>query len=363
MIWPLTYLPRFDGHPRPTDLRFDGLTILITAASSSIGLAAAQSLAERGVATLIVTARDELKASKTKTTIENHISQSKLTSMPKIIALPLEMSDPSSMLAFTKSLNLQVLHLDHAILNAGTLMKSHVANPHTGYEETVQINAISPIFLATQLIPLLLKSPLIGQPNVSKRPHLTFVSSGSAWTTDLSQAPSISLTRTTPIADISLPSNFPPGTAGGYYMYARSKLLLEYAMRRFAYLECFNNPTGQSAAIIVSSVCPGPVATDIARGWTRESAFWSGFVWCIAQLSRSPEMAKNIYISSLGADEEGRGQMWRDDELEKGDRLKSVVSEEGMKRGDAIWRELKGILRKMDVRGEGLVERFLGTKE
>lgn len=358
MFWPLNILPRFDGHPRATDLRFDGQTILLTAASGGVGLAAARSLAERGPSTLIVTARTKEKAEVTKTAIDTHIEGSSRihpAKRPDVIALVLEMNDPASILSFVKALKSCTDYLDHAILSSAVMVNKYTANPFTGYEESIHVNAIAPIFLSTQLIPFLLNSSLRKRLDPRARPHLTFITSGGPWRVDMSGELNVLYNSTTPLADLSKPSNFATRT---FAQYERSKLMLEHAMRRFAYLECFEEKSAPIPLVLIGSATTGAVATDIIRH-AKESVIFTVLVALFGWVRRRPEVGANIYVSSLGNGVEARGEQWVDDAIASGDKVKNVKSDENIRLGDAVWAEMKGILSEMDDRGDGPVAKYL----
>ncbi|KXH65655.1 short-chain dehydrogenase/reductase [Colletotrichum salicis] len=167
--------------PKPSSRWLDGLTVLLVGASTGIGLEAAKQLVTKGVSTLVVTVRDDLKAQKTKEAIQHHLAScpQQPTVAPNIIPLVVEMTSSKSIYEFIAKLEKAVDHLDHAILRAGILLGSYESAP-TGFKISLQVNAISSALLSLLLMPLLLASPLVSKPSVSERPHLTIVSSGAA---------------------------------------------------------------------------------------------------------------------------------------------------------------------------------------
>lgn len=128
--------------PKPSSRRLDGLTVPLIGASTGIGLEAAKKLATKGVSTLIVTARDDPKAQKTKEVIQHHLaSLPHPLVVPNIIPLVIAMTSPTSIYKFIGTLEKTVSHLDHAILSAGILLGSYETAP-TGHETSLQVNAI-----------------------------------------------------------------------------------------------------------------------------------------------------------------------------------------------------------------------------
>lgn len=249
--------------PKPSSRRLDGLTVLLIGASTGIGLEAAKQLATKCVSTLVVTARDDLKAQKTKEAIQHHLaSLPQPPVVPNIIPLVVEMSSPTSIYDFIRALEKAVSHLDHAILSAGILLGSYETAP-TGYETSLQVNAISPIFVSLLLMPLLLASPLVEKLSVAERPHLTIVSSGGAWLTKRSSIEPF-FASDKPLTELSKRENFPPGMMGGQYHYSRSKLMTEYSKRHLARLASITDAGGKPRVLVVS-VCPGAVNSSLSR--------------------------------------------------------------------------------------------------
>lgn len=342
MIWPLTKLPRWSGHPKPSDARFDGLTVLVAAANTSLGLEAAKKLAVAGASTLIITARDEAKGKDTKNAIESHLAAHSISTC-KIIPLTLEMSDIPSVHAFMTSLTQVTSHLDHAILNAGVFVGDYKQLPST-YESSIQINAVATILLSLLLLPLLKASPLAKQPSTPSRPHLTYVSSWAAFQAQLYDDPAFA-TSIHPAAELSKREHFPTGTLAGYTQYGRSKLLLEHAIRRIAFLPFISD--GASPAVLVTSVDPGPTSTGIFRDYT-SSPIWGAVIGAGRFVLRSAAQGANIYISSLITGDEARGEMWMDDEVVKGDILKNVKGQQGLEVGQRVWDEICQVVKASD---------------
>ena len=364
-IWPLTLLPRWDGHPQPSLQRFDGLTILVAGSSSTMGLEAAKKVAVAGASVVVVTAREETRAHAVKTTIEDHLASLCITTKPTIIPLTLEMTDLSSIYGFIKALRAQVSHLDHTILNAGINHSTYTVSP-TNYETSIQVNAISTNLLSFNLLPLLLASPLTTKPDPASRPHLVFVSSGTAWMVDLPTTP-VAPSSSTPMADLSTSANWPAAAlVAGQVQYARSKLFLEYAMRRMAFLPVLNAPgttpdaPASNPRVLVTSVCPGYVATNLGRSYVEKSWLMGAAVLLLALVSKPAELGANVHVSALGRGLEVRGEMWKNDAVLAGETVKNVKDPEGLALGARVWEEMKGICRRADEEhGDGTVARML----
>ncbi|RSL53627.1 hypothetical protein CEP53_007690 [Fusarium sp. AF-6] len=345
--------------PKPSPLRLDGLTVLLVGASTGIGLEAAKKLATKGPAKLIVTARDASKASKTKTLIEEHLSATSTpqSSIPTIIPLVVELTSPKSIYAFAHDLAQATDHLDHAILSAGILLGSYSQVSKTGYETSLQVNAISPMLMSLLIMPLLLASPRVHNESVTDRPHLTIVSSGGAWLVKKSGlSPYVDFDH--PLCELSKKENFPPGMMGGQWHYSRTKLMCEYGKRHLAMLPSLNDAKGQPK-VLVASVCPGAVNSELSRHSANSGVLGAMARVVNGTVARTPEQGANIYISSLNLGVEGRGEMWTDDAISK-DARPFIASHELKRLGDNVWGEVKEFAAKVDeMHGSGVVKRLL----
>ncbi|KAL2678690.1 hypothetical protein Neosp_009441 [[Neocosmospora] mangrovei] len=345
--------------PKPSSLRLDGLTVLLVGASTGIGLEAAKKLATKGPAKLIVTARDAGKASKTKALIEEHLTATSTpqSSTPTIIPLVVELTSINSMYAFARDLAQATDHLDHAILSAGILLGSYSQVSETGYETSLQVNAISPMLMSLLIMPLLLASPRVNNESVTDRPHLTIVSSGGAWLVKKSSlSPYVDFDH--PLRELSKQENFPPGIMGGQWHYSRTKLMCEYGKRHLAMLPSLND-ANRKPKVLVASVCPGAVNSELSRHSANSGVLGAMARVVNGTVARTPEQGANIYISSLTLGVDGRGEMWTDDAISK-DARPFVASDELKRLGDHVWEEIKEFATTADeVHGSGAVKRLL----
>lgn len=345
--------------PKPSSRRLDGLTVLLIGASTGIGLEAAKKLAAKGLATLLVTARDETKARKTKEVIEHHLAslpQQPLVT-PNIIPLVVELTSPASIYGFVGTLEKSVSHLDHLIISAGILLGSYETAP-TGYETSLQVNAISPMLLSLLLMPLLLASPLVRKSSVEEWPHLTIVSSEGAWLTKRSTIEPF-FTSDTPLTELSKRENFPPGMMGAQFHYARSKLMTEYSKRHLARLASIIDGDGKPKVLVIS-VCPGAVNSDLSRHSAE-----SGLSRVMAKMvnttvARTTDQGSNIYMTSLELGQEAQGKMWADDHILQ-DHKEYFLSADGVRLGEHVWKETKDFALHADkAYGRGIISQILG---
>jgi NAD(P)-dependent dehydrogenase (short-subunit alcohol dehydrogenase family) len=261
------------------------------------------------------------------------------------------------MYAFARDLAQATDHLDHAILSAGILLGSYSQVSETGYETSLQVNAISPMLMSLLILPLLLASPRIHNESVTDRPHLTIVSSGGAWLVKKSSlSPYVDFEH--PLRVLSKQENFPPGMMGGQWHYSRTKLMCEYSKRHLAMLSSLNDAKGQPK-VLVASVCPGAVNSELSRHSANSGVLGAMARVVNGTVARTPEQGANIYISSLNLGVEGRGEMWTDDAISK-DAHPFVAPDELKRLSDHVWEEIKEFATQVDeVHGSGVVKRLL----
>lgn len=352
---------RIVGHKAST-ASFKDQTILLTAATGGIGLEAAKKLAARGASNLIITGRDEKKAATAKAAVESHLNTLSPNPNPSIAitALALEMAEPASIHAFVDSLKSHTKHLDHAILNAGFIATKHALSGDN-YESVIQVNTVSTAYLSLLLLPFLLASPRTSQPSVADRPHLCYISSGTAWGTTLESVREFTSDEK-PMTGLSQASAWSKGVMAGSVQYGRSKLLLEYIYRRIAFLpylrETASDPQS-TPRVLVLSTCPGMTKSELGRGFEKEfSAMMNalGKVVLFA-ISKSTENGAEIYLSTLEQGIEARGEQWKDDRLWTKGVHERMESEEGKKLGEKVWREMQEYAIKQDK--DGMVKEML----
>ncbi|GAB0097711.1 short-chain dehydrogenase TIC 32, chloroplastic [Sergentomyia squamirostris] len=127
----------------------NGKIVIVTGATSGIGRALAKELAGKG-ATLILACRDIQKAEN----LRNEISEN--TGNPNIQVSQLDLSSLDSVSRFTENI-LANIDSVYALVNNAGLFYAKPRNTEDGFEETFQVNYLSPFLLTLQLLPALRK--------------------------------------------------------------------------------------------------------------------------------------------------------------------------------------------------------------
>jgi NAD(P)-dependent dehydrogenase (short-subunit alcohol dehydrogenase family) len=341
--------------PKPATESFAGRTILLTGATSGLGFEAAKKFVGLHADKLIITARSDSKGQAAKKQIEEWAKlqpKSADAKQTEIIPMVLVMSSFADVQKFANELKAQFPGgIDGAILNAG-MMNTKYIQSSDGWEETLQVNTLSTFLLGLLILPLLIAAADSGK-NANYKPHLTFISSGTAWTVQPDQM-KVFMASEKPLEDLSQQENFPGGMAGGAGQYARSKLTLEYAVRHLAASPAVRGADGKPKVIINTS-CPGLCKSDLGREVGKGNPLIKLLTWLLwAIFARTAEDGANTYATALELGDEIHGEMWKNDRVfEVGPML---ASDEGKKFGDKMWSEVVRVILKADPS----VKAFLG---
>jgi NAD(P)-dependent dehydrogenase (short-subunit alcohol dehydrogenase family) len=208
----------------------------------------------------------------------------------------------------------------------------------------MQVNALGTFLLGVLLLPLLAAGADAGARTY--KPHLTFVSSGTVWSIKPEQMQDFMASKT-PLEDLNAEKFFPPGAFGGTTQYARSKLVLEYAVRHLVTLPSLKGVDG-NPKVIINTACPGMCKSELGRQMTQNPLikFLSWLMFAI--VARTAEQGANTFISALTLGDDSQGELWKDDRVYETPPM--ITTEEGQKLGDKVWGEVLQVIVKADPR-------------
>lgn len=261
------------------DVDLGGKTAIVTGANGGLGLEIARQLLTLGCK-VILAVRDETKGESARQQLAN---SARSTFMIEVWTL--DLLSYSSIISFAnRAKDLQ--HLDMAILNAGVYKTDEVFSP-TGYEQTIQVNYLSTILLATLLLPVIATKKTGPEPG-----RLVVVSSDIAAWARFDEQQSDPLL---PVWKTSRPNTI------GVERYGTSKLLGLLFMAELAK----NVP---SAAVIISSANPGLCGdSDLARHF-QGTAYYAHKAMC-GLLGRTCDIGSRTIVhavTTLGEDAHGQ---------------------------------------------------------
>ena len=221
--------------------RVDGLTALVTGASSGLGFATTVDLARRGATVLMADCRGLPQAQE---------RARRMCNADRFAALHVDLSDLDSIERLCDELVRREARLDRVILNAA-IVPAEIRTTRQGLSELFVVNYLSSFLLLRRLLRAgIVENALFASPGSprSRRPRIIFVSSEAhRWAVDLdlvdiAKTPGYSLGRVVAVY--------------GYYKLMTTTLAQELDRRL--------NPPGQ-LNVPVLSLCPGAMNTGIAR--------------------------------------------------------------------------------------------------
>jgi NAD(P)-dependent dehydrogenase (short-subunit alcohol dehydrogenase family) len=161
--------------PKETDL--SGKVAIITGGNQGLGFESSRQFLSLKLSQLIITVRSEEKGKVAAAQLQ--------TEYPKatIKVWLLDMYSYDSIQAFVKRVESELPRLDIAILNAGRSKADFELVAGAGHEESLQVNYLSTVLLATLLLPILKSRSPQGTPG-----RLSIVSSGTVLFTKFSNS-------------------------------------------------------------------------------------------------------------------------------------------------------------------------------
>jgi NAD(P)-dependent dehydrogenase (short-subunit alcohol dehydrogenase family) len=311
--------------PKPVNADYSGRNIIITGGTSGIGEEAALKFAQLG-AKVIITARNEKKGEATKARLE-----ARLQKPGQLEVWQLDMMSFESVVAFAKRAN-TLDHLDIAVLNAGVWRTKFYKSDY-GWEEDLQVNTLSTALLAMLLLPKLRDSKRI----TGRTPILEFVNSG------------LHQNAVVP-PEIRRESN----VLGRYNQQEQFKEGHQYKFSKAfqMYVATFLADNISSEDVIITSVCPGWVNTNLGRDHFFPGIFIIIFIFTLLFM-KTPAQGADMILSGTAQGEMVHNRFWRHDKIQpippclKGDEMKDL--------GRRVFEEIL-----MALRGSGLdVQRVL----
>ncbi len=211
--------------------RLDGRTVLITGASSGLGLATSINMASRGARVLMVCRRDakrELESVRTAGSTGGGTAE----------VLKADMSDFSTIHRLIGNLAERNERIDVAVSNAAVVCNS-ARRTVDGFEEMLQVNALAPAVLLNGL----LKTGILSGSDSVPRSRIVVVASEAH-----RSAPALNLAEIRKVEPYSM--------ADSTARYGWTKLLLLTFTRELG---------RRYPKMGIHALCPGPVASNIAR--------------------------------------------------------------------------------------------------
>jgi NAD(P)-dependent dehydrogenase (short-subunit alcohol dehydrogenase family) len=161
--------------PKGTDL--SGKAAIITGGNQGLGFESARQFLSLHLSHLIITVRSEEKGKAAATNLRKEYPNA------TIDVWQLDMCSYASIQAFASRVDKELSRLDFAILNAGRSKTKFELVSSTGHEESLQVNYLSTVLLATLLLPILKDRSPLGTPG-----RLSVVSSGTVFFTSFSNS-------------------------------------------------------------------------------------------------------------------------------------------------------------------------------
>ncbi|KAE9363950.1 putative short chain dehydrogenase/ reductase [Stipitochalara longipes BDJ] len=322
-VWP---------EPLPPAASFEGQTVLVTGATTGLGLAAAVHFASLG-ARVIITSRSLAQGRSAQDHVEQ---QAGIVGHGKIHVMELDMNQYSSCTLFVEQLKTSDAArngLDVAVLNAGLINVDYVRSPE-GWEQTIQVNTLSTALLGLLLLHWMRQKRKGARPT----PHLVFVTSRDHLDPHITTWAELSAQEGL-LQHFSDQRNWP--TSEWHPNYATSKLMLVYAVEQIC--KRARGPNG-ALDVIVNTVCPGLVHTDIGRSMAKTSRLMELLVPLYTLcLGKSADYGARFYVTAARTSEDEHGKYIQSlftDEEYRSLAIPNLKSDTAMKVKGIVWNEI-----------------------
>jgi len=195
----------------PPSLSFAGQAVLVTGATTGLGLETAIHYVQLGASPVIITARNATRGAEAVATIEARTGKKGMVQVRT-----LDMNSFVNVKKFVDDLEKEVKSIDIVLLNAGCFSIAYKPSPD-GWEGDLQVNTLSTTLLALLLLPWM---RAVRQPG--KQQHLGIVGSGSHTKVDI-------MAKDFPENGVLKYFNDKKNYKGSKPTYGMSKLLVQYA--------------------------------------------------------------------------------------------------------------------------------------
>ncbi|TVY81173.1 Short chain dehydrogenase sol3 [Lachnellula suecica] len=278
----------------------EGQTIIVTGSNSGLGKEAARHFARLGSSKIILAVRDIKAGDAAKQDIETTTKCN-----PAILEVwPLDLASYKSVRVFASRAS-QLPRIDTLVSNAG--ISTNKWELIQGYECTIAINVISTFYLAMLMLSKLKSSAK----EFGIQTHITVVSSERE-------------DNTFEALNIQSTGTFPE-------RYPTSKLLEVLVVRQVA-------PHLEGSGVILNVLSPGLCHSALAREGNR-------FLTIMKFLfARTSEMGSRTLVSAATAGPESNGRYVHNGKVDDAALSSFVVSEDGEKASQKVWKELETIL-------------------
>jgi NAD(P)-dependent dehydrogenase (short-subunit alcohol dehydrogenase family) len=275
--------------PKPVDEDYSGRNVLVTGATSGIGVEAVYKFMALGASKVIMTARDMKKGQSVKAGLE-----ARLQNKGRLEVWELDMMSYDSVHAFAQRAS-ELDHLDIVVLNAGTRRTTFIKTSY-GWEEDLQVNTLSTTLLALLLLPKLKES----KQHTGKIPILEFVNSGLFQN---AVVPPKVRDEVSILAHYNKKEQFSENN-----QYKFSKVFLMYTT---SYLADHTS----SEDVIITSICPGWVYTNLGRDHFFPGVYFVAYFF-ILLFMRTPAQGSNMILSGTTQGRKLHNRFWRHDQIQ-----------------------------------------------
>ncbi|TFK22500.1 NAD(P)-binding protein [Coprinopsis marcescibilis] len=243
----------------------------------------------------------------------------------------------SSVKEFAERVEKEEDRLDILVANAGLLaMDRNVTED--GWEETIQVNCLSTVLSCILLLPLMVKT---SEKNPGTHPRIVIVGSSGHYRLPQGLQKKEVVESPHPFKTL----NEAPWTQKNILQsprYSESKIISLFATRSLAQIL-------EKTPVVIDNVCPGLCMSEIARhlSWTERIVFW-----IFQRLIRTPEQgARQLLWAALAHEEDPsvlRGTFVT--HMKVTEPSDYVISEEGSKMQERLWRDTIQELSKVEPR-------------